>query len=217
MSETERVGELESALITRARTLAEEYLERGRRSADHVMEDANARLRLREEREVLAAKSDAERSYRRRVQAAELKLQEEIDHLRWTLAQSVLDGLNDRLEALVADNDRYLPVLKALLKQGIDAIDAPELVIQVSRNDLEWLREFWDEFAIELAPGRKLLLSDDALDTAVGGAIIRTPDDRVRVNNTFEGRCQRLREATHEQVMESLFAGAGPMGVIFNG
>ncbi len=216
MNEQERASELEAALSVRARALAEEYLSRGRHGADHIMEEANARLRLREEREVLAAKAEADRVYRRQVQAAELKLQEELDHLRWTLAQSVLDGLNDRLQALVEDNQSYLPVLKGLLLQGIEAIDAPELVVEVSRVDLEWLKEFWAEFALELAPGRKLRLAEEPIN-ALGGAVVRTPDNRMRVDNTFAGRRERLEETIHEQVMQSLFSTAGPMGAIFNG
>jgi len=216
VNDTARVGELESALIERARALADEYITRGRRNAEHIMDEANSRLRLREEREVLAAKAEADRVFRRRVQAAELTFQEELDQLRWTLAQTVLDQLDFRLEALVHDRGAYDPVLRALIAEAAAAIPGNELLVRLSRSDHERFKDRWNEFAAGIAAGKRLLLDPDPVD-AVGGAVARTPDDRVQVDNTFEGRKERFEEEILQQVMDALFSSAGPMGVIFNG
>jgi V/A-type H+-transporting ATPase subunit B len=49
---------LESSLLATAKSLAQGYLERGRQGRDHILAEANERLRLREEREVATAKRD---------------------------------------------------------------------------------------------------------------------------------------------------------------
>ena len=83
----DQVTELESAILQRANRLAAEFKQRAERSRDNILREASDRLRLREEREILAAKTQAERSYRQRVQAAEIKHQEELDRLRWDLVR----------------------------------------------------------------------------------------------------------------------------------
>ncbi|MCB1831331.1 MAG: ATPase, partial [Gammaproteobacteria bacterium] len=85
----DQVEELEQAILAQANRLASEYRERAERSRDNILREAGERLHLREEREVLLAKAKAERAYRRRVQANELQLRKEMDHLRWNLVEEV--------------------------------------------------------------------------------------------------------------------------------
>jgi V/A-type H+-transporting ATPase subunit E len=205
------VTELEGALLERARALAEEYVDRGRRGAERVLEEANARLRLREEREVLAAKAEADRAFRRRVQAAELQLQGELDRLRWSLAQDVLKRLDERLHRLAEDEAGYGSVLRSLIGQAIAAIEADEVVVELNSRDYERLSQHWDSFVHDLVGGRRVTLASDPRET-LGGALVRSSDDRERVDNTFEGRRERLQDILYEQIMEHLFATAAGAG-----
>ena len=55
MTRESTVESLEKALYERARRLGEEYLARGRQTRERMIEEENERMRLREERETLAA------------------------------------------------------------------------------------------------------------------------------------------------------------------
>ena len=56
----DQVKELETAILKRAHRLASEYRGRAEHSRDNILRDAHERLRLREDREVLLAKAQAE-------------------------------------------------------------------------------------------------------------------------------------------------------------
>ena len=75
MSTDTEVEELQASLIKRAESLAQEYSERARHSCDNLIEQENERMQLREQREIMAAKIQADRNYRSMVQSSELKVQ----------------------------------------------------------------------------------------------------------------------------------------------
>lgn len=217
MSDPQQVGELEQALLERADRLAAEYRERGRHSAERIVAEAQDRLHLREEKEVLAAKAESERLFDRRVQAADIRLQGELDRLRWTLVNAALDGLNGELAALVRDEARYREVLTALIRQGVEALASGEVVAQFNAEDRRRLAGNWTGWVADIAGADCRITLDEATLSCTGGVLLRTPDNRVRVDNTFEGRRERLSEALHEEVLERLFAPALVAGWVEHG
>ena len=197
-----QVEELESAILARANRLAAEYNTRAERSRDNILSSASERLHLREEREVLLAKAKAERAYRRRVQANELKLHKEMDHLRWNLVQGIQEQLGARMQKLASDRDRYQPLLQALLVKSVEAIERDELVAEVNARDLEWLPAAWEQLTAAVK-GKRVVLSKTPRQT-LGGVLVRSNDNRIRVDNTFEGRLERLARELHQTIIERL-------------
>ncbi|MCB1859672.1 MAG: ATPase [Gammaproteobacteria bacterium] len=199
----DQVKELENAILARADRLAGEYRERAERSRDTILRDASEKLHLREEREVLMAKAKADRIYRRMVQANELKLQKEMDLLRWNLVEEIQERLVDRMKQLIADRDKYLEFLVKLLENSAQTIECPSLVAQVNARDREWLAPVWDTLTGTNTSQKPIALSHETLDT-VGGVLVHSEDNRIRLDNTFEGRLHRLRARLHQVIVERL-------------
>jgi V/A-type H+-transporting ATPase subunit E len=203
----DQVTELESAILQRANRLVAEFRQRAERSRDNILREGSERLRLREEREVLLAKALAERAYRRQVQASELKLRAQMDQVRWNLAKDVQERLLPRAKELTADPERYLPALGQLIVAA--AVEFPadvELVAELSAGDRQRLAPTWPELIEELLPGRALALGAEPI-RCTGGVVVRTPDNRIRVDNTFEGRIRRLQSRLYQTIVERLFPG----------
>lgn len=200
----EQVHELESAIMERANRLAVEYRERAGRSRDNILQEAHARLHLREEREVLLAKSRAERTFRRQVQAHELKLQKEMDHLRWNLVMTVKNQLRERIRLLVKDEKRYLPLLQSLITSAASDFHRPRLVASFNARDLGLVQPKWTEFAGAASKDKEIILNPTPID-CIGGVIISSEDGRVRFDNTFEGREERLTDRLNQLILERLF------------
>lgn len=210
------IEDLENALIARAKALADEHLTNAKRARDQILADATERLRLREEREILAAKAAAERGYRQRVQASEIKLQEELDRVRWRLVREILDALPGELERVVADEKRYGALLRKLLAQAAQAIDDRELVAELNERDHERLAPQWEALVREAGVKKTVKLAPDPI-ACIGGVRVRNADDTIRVDNTFEGRLDRLHEPLYQLVTERLFAAATHRGAMFGG
>jgi V/A-type H+-transporting ATPase subunit E len=209
------INNLQQALLDRADKLAEEYLARAERARQHVLEDAQEKLHLREQRETLAAQAAAERSYRRKIQANELQLRGKLDELRWQLIQSILNGLPEQLSEL-AVQDSYLPLLQKFLKQAAASIDSEQLVAEVNARDLALLQPQWQDFLERAQVVNQVRLAATPRQ-CIGGILLRTEDNRIRVDNTFDGRMERFAESLQQVITERLFAREASRGGILHG
>jgi V/A-type H+-transporting ATPase subunit E len=211
-----QVKALESALLARARELVREHLDKAESEKQRILHEVAHALRLAEEHEILKAKVDAERLMRRRVQAAEIRMQGEMDRLRWTLVQSAVGGVQERLAQLIADEPAYDAHLAAQLAASAECIDGHALVAELNARDRARLAPRWDTFALAAVPGKHIALGA-ATHAGSGGAILRTPNNHVRIDDTFEGRLDRLADAVHAAVLERLFAAVPHMEALFHG
>lgn len=211
-----KVEDLENALMERAKALADEYITRAKRSRHHFIEDENERLRLHEDREVFAAKMLAERIYRSRIQGSELQKQKDMDQLRWSLAQAVLDGLKERLKQIVQIETQYLPILKQFIVNAAQVIEQPHLIAEFNHQDQQRLKSGWDEFVHQALPEKKIQISAQVCQ-CMGGVIVYSIDRKIRVDNSFEGRIERLQDDLCQVVVERLFSEVAHMGSLVHG
>jgi V/A-type H+/Na+-transporting ATPase subunit E len=211
-----QVQELERAILARAERLASEYRDRAQRSRDNILREASERLRLREQREEAIAKALGERTFRQQVQASELKLQSQVDRMRWNLVRDVERHLKVQMQNLMADETTYLSLLQDLLTAAARQIEGPELVVEANAADHKRLSAAWASLSEAAAPGRRLALAEDPINT-LGGVLVRNTDNTMRVDNTFEGRLDRLRPRVQQVILERLLPSGFDTGNLFTG
>jgi V/A-type H+-transporting ATPase subunit E len=216
MDSDSQVSQLEQALLHQAETLAREHLQNAALAQARIRAEADERLRLRTEREILAAKAEAERLVRQRLQAAETRLAADLDRLRWALTQTVLAEMREALQALVLDEARYQAVLADLLAAAAEQLPTGDLVVEVVPSDLAGLQRVWPALSAHAAPGRQVTLASLA-EPALGGIRVRLADNRARVEQTFEARQERLADELARVIMERLFASAPDLGTLVHG
>jgi V/A-type H+-transporting ATPase subunit E len=208
MTDPKSAPDLEAALLDRAKRLADEYLAKGRNSREAILNEERERLRTREERITDEARSDADRILRRRVQAAQLRLQGSLDRERWDMIQSIVDELPDRLNAIANDPERYEALLLSLLAKAAESIGEDNLVASFNARDLKKLKGRWNEFVEKAAPGKTIKLDPEPIECG-GGMCVTNQENRVSVDATFEGRGERFRDELIQAIAERLFSRAG--------
>lgn len=211
-----QVTQLEQALLQQAETLAREQLQNAESARARILAESAERLKLAGEREVLAAKLEAERLVRRHSQAAETRLAAELDRLRWALTEATLAGVKTAFQTLVQDEARYLAVLESWLAAAAQALPPGDLVAEVRPEDEKRLAPRWAEIAARAAPGRAVTLVSHS-QPSEGGIRVRLADDRARLDQTFEARQARLADELARVAMERLFASAPDLGTLIHG
>lgn len=208
-----QIGQLEEALLAQAESLAREQLQNAEATRARILAESAEKLKLSEEREVLAAKVEAERLVRRHTQAAEARLAGELDRLRWTLTEAVLAEVKTAFQQRVRDEARYLQILEAWLADASEVLPPGDLVAEVRADDERRLASQWDALVARAAPARRVSLGVHSLPSE-GGVRVRTTDDRARVDHTFEARQARLADELVQVAMERLFASAPDIGTL---
>lgn len=200
-----KVEDLENALMQRANDLAEEYLQRAKRSHDHFIDDENERLKLREEKEVMAAKMAAENIYRSRVQSSELNVQKKLDQLRWQLIKDVITQARLKMTDIVKNEAQYRQLIIESIQYGVTAIGSKHLLVEFNQTDYQNMAEQWDSIIKEIKGDVSIELSKQS-HLMSGGIIMYDQKRSIRIDNTFEGRIDRLSESIHQLVAEQFFS-----------
>lgn len=216
METDSQVSQLEQALIRQAESLAREHMKNAESARTRIRTEYEQRIKLKEEREVLAAKAESERRVRRRTQAAETHLAADLDRLRWALTESVLGQMRERLRDLVRDESRYESVLADLLGAAVEQLPAGDLVAEMNATDYARLGGRWPALSARVAPGRSLELAVLG-HPSEGGVRVRLADNRAQVDQTFEARQERLADELARVAMERLFASAPDLGTLVHG
>jgi V/A-type H+/Na+-transporting ATPase subunit E len=208
-----QVTQLEQALIRQAESLAREQRDRAESGKARILNEASERIRLAEEREVMAAKAESERMVRRQTQAAETRLAAELDRLRWALTEATLSGVQMAFQELVDDDERYLEVLEQWLTTAARELPPGDLIAEVRPMDQPRLAMEWDAIKTRAAPGRKVELATHGM-ISEGGIRVRMADNRAQLDQTFEARQSRLADDLARVAMERLFASAPDLSVL---
>jgi V/A-type H+-transporting ATPase subunit E len=216
MESEAQVTQLEQALSHQAETLAREQQLNAESARARILAESADKLKLAEEREVLAAKVDAERRVRRQTQSAETRLSAELDRLRWALTESTLSEMKAAFMERVKDDARYLLLLEAWLAAAAQALPPGDLVAEVRPEDEKRLAPAWEEIAARAAPGRAVALVSHGQPSA-GGIRVRMADNRAQLDQTYEARQMRLADELARVAMERLFASTPDLGSLIHG
>lgn len=195
---------LEGLLQAQAMDLAERHLEKGRQASEQIIDGTQARLRQLEAGEELRFQIEAEHLCRQIMQTAKLRMDAEIDRLRWALTQGVLAEVRTRLQNIAHGPDRYRSALGRYLAEAARAIPEGDLVAELNARDVEWMRPDWDALVKQAAPGRRIQLSV-LTDHSDGGMRVSSKDGNRRIDNTFEGRLARMENELLRVIMDNLF------------
>ena len=202
-TDTQQVDALEKAILDRANELAEEFLTKANHQCDDIHRESTERLRLEEDREVMSAKMEGDRLNRRQVQAGELKLQAQLDQLRWELVLGVQNRLKERMRQLKDDRENYRLWLIELIREADGLLPQGELIAEVNSDDLEWLSENWDELVKQAVPDRIINLSPNHIGGS-GGIQLLSSDRKSRVDNRFESRLARMEAEIQRVILFNL-------------
>ncbi len=200
-----KVEDLEKALMQRADDLANEYQQRARRSHDHFINDENERLHLREEKEVMAASMAAESQYRSRVQSSELKVQKRLDQLRWQLIKEVIEQVKGKVAQIIKNKEEYRQLLVAFIRHSAALIDNNDLIVEFNTQDYQSIAPLWQEI-LEQVNCPKHIVCSKQFHQMSGGIIMYNQTRSIRIDNTFEGRLERLSDNIHQLVAEQFFS-----------
>ena len=213
MDTDRQIVQLEEALIRQAESLAREQLQHAEVLRTRILADASEKMKLAEDREVLAAKAQAERMVRRQTQAAETRLAAELDRLRWARTEATLAGVRSTFQERVNDDAQYFPAIEQWLAAAARDLPEGDLIAEVRGADEKRLAPQWAALSARAAPNRKVTLaSHNAMSE--GGIRVRMSDNRAQLDQSFEARQERLADELARVAMERLFASAPDLSVL---
>ena len=135
------------------------------------------------------------------------KLGDPVDVIGGAILKSI-DGklkVNKTLDKVHDNRDEYESVLATLIKEAADEIGHQKILIHLNEFDTNILKDGLSLnglFSFQLEDVNLTL--GEPID-AIGGAILKTSNGDIEVNNTIDARLERFRSILRSEVAEILF------------
>jgi len=199
---------------TSEKALADEILRDAQRKADRARtraERETAKIQKKTERDAQTATARtlelAQERGERLAQAVLATLEAEAQRELLAAREGELDKLFEQARQRLADKGGYdyPAVLAVLAAQAIEAMAAPEVVLELNDGDRAIATEAWLA-DLRGRVGREVAIAvADGAAPIDGGLIARSADGRLLYDNSFAARLERLRPDLRRQLATRLF------------
>ena len=203
--------------IAEAQTQVESILADGEKRAEatkvKIAEDATKQAEMRYQQIISEAKMNARR--------AELGAKEEV------IEEAFNKATEDLREKAATDDEEYVEALIEMIKEAATEIGGGDLIVLLKEDDIDKVKGKLDSIAdkvkslikdrnkpVNLNAIAKDVSSEAGVETTleigepidtIGGAILRTRNGEIQVNNTIESRMLRFKKSLRSEVAKTLF------------
>ncbi|MGB9937462.1 MAG: V-type proton ATPase subunit E [Methanobacterium sp.] len=185
------------AIIQEAQKEAAIIIEEGEKEAASekakILENANKQSAMKYQQLVSEAKMNSRR--------AELEAREEV-------IESAFESAEEELEKIAStSSEEYKESLRKIIEEAALEIGGGELVLSLKESDVAKIKSSIPsiENEIESKTGTKTTLEIGENINTIGGAILKTKNGDIEVNNTIEARMQRFKKILRSEVAKVLF------------
>lgn len=186
--------------------------------ADVIIQDANAevsQIQAKAEKTAEAeklkiidnGKKQSDMRYQQIISEAKMNARRAKLGAKEEVIDAAFNQATGELKAIAADgNDDYKDSLSKMIKEAADEIGRDDLIIHLNEADTNNFKQDLsstgssDSFELE---GIKFTLGEPI--DAIGGAILKSSDGDIEVNNTIEARLERFKSILRSEVAEVLF------------
>lgn len=184
-------------IIQSAQTEVDSILAQGEKTAlverNKIIEDGKKQADMRHQQIISEAKMNARR--------AELGAKEEVIEMAFSKAM-------ENLKNKSSTNDKeYVDALVKMVKEAAIEIGGGDLLISVKESDKSKIQGSLSTIASEVSSktnNQTNLEFAEPIDT-IGGAILKTKNGEIEVNNTIESRQARFKKSLRSEVANVLF------------
>jgi vacuolar-type H+-ATPase subunit E/Vma4 len=203
------------------RVITEMILEEAKKSAEHIIQEAqkSAEETLEKQRQLgvqkanesarllfKKAESEVELNKLRSMANAKIKANWVILSKKETWIDNVLNEAKNKLKILT-QSKKYLPILEKLITEAGVILGGKELEVLLNEQDSASPLKL-DDLAKEISERTgfetKLRLSEEK-PKVIGGAIVRTANGKVVMDNTFDDILRRREKDLRSEIAKILF------------
>ena len=205
---------LQEALIKKilgdAKKEADETVERSRKTAQGVLEEKREEAKKKAEGEseslIKAAEDQARSIIESSIANSRIRMNWMILSEKEKIIERVFGEVNRKLREFTRTNE-YDKLLGSLIEEGAIAAGGGELQVHLNSYDCQ-RNQALDQLSdnVEKATGVRTVLrkATDQANT-IGGALIRSKDGKVAVDNTLEALIERRRKDLEPKISSILF------------
>lgn len=197
--------------------IVESIMSEAQEKADVIIQDANAEVSAIQAKAEKTAEVEKTKILENGKKQSDMRYQQIISEAKMNARRAELGAKEEVIEAAFnqaigelkvkasSGDDEYKDSLSKMIKEAADEIGGNDLIIQLNEADTNSLKQDLsasgsDSFQLN---GINFTLGEPI--DAMGGAVLKTINGDIEVNNTIEARLERFKSILRSEVAEILF------------
>ena len=183
--------------------------------ADVIIQDANAEASAITQNAEKTADAEKTKILENGVKQSDMRYQQIISEAKMNARRAELGAKEEVIEAAfekataelkekaASGDEEYDDALTKMIKEAADEIGSNDLIIQLNEADTNKFKDQLSNASTFEIEGIKFEIGEP-IDT-IGGAVLKTSNGDIEVNNTIEARLDRFKSLLRSEVAEILF------------
>jgi V/A-type H+-transporting ATPase subunit E len=197
-----------SSIISEAQSKTDVIIQEAEREAALIVEEGQKEAALEKEKILENAKKQSTMKYQQLISEAKMNSRRAELEAREEIIESAFKRAEEELKKIASTNDeQYKESLKKIIEEASIEIGGGELVLSLKEDDVAKIKGAIPamEKDIESKTGTKTTLEIGENINTIGGAVVKTKNGEVEVNNTIEARMLRYKKVLRSEVAKVLF------------
>jgi vacuolar-type H+-ATPase subunit E/Vma4 len=204
---TSNLNKLVEEIISDSRAKAEEIRRQGRNEIEEEISSAKAAANREADQIVRSATAEAQATKNRLISQATQKARVAYLAERNRILHDLFKELRIGLEQFAKNDTSYRAFLLDSMVRGMEALPSETARVLVSERDLDrYARTRLLEEALHKVKTVKKARFSDASIAKIGGAVVTSEDDKIRVDCTIDARLELMQPQILSEISKALFS-----------
>lgn len=195
-------------IINEAKEKATDIVRRAKKEARTLLDAARFGAKEEMGHEMKEARTQGKHVYDGVLAEGRMKAKREMLQKREELINEVFREAEKKLQAQTSSK-KYAEDLIHITVGACKKLGSEKVIIRANRRDLKLLEKSKDTITRELGGGERAVnISFGEPIQAIGGVRVRTPDGKIEIDETFEGKMRREFETLRVKIAKVLVEGS---------
>ncbi|MGZ7049277.1 MAG: V-type proton ATPase subunit E [Methanobacterium sp.] len=197
-----------SSILSEAQSKADVIIQESEKEVALILEEGEREAQIAKENILENAKKQSALKYQQLISEAKMNARRAELEAREELIESAFKKAEEELRNIAStSSEEYLNSLKKIIEEASIEIGGRELVLSMKEEDISKIKDSLPgiEKEIEGKTGNKTTLEMGESINTIGGAVVKTKNGEIEVNNTIEARMLRFKKSLRSEVASVLF------------
>jgi len=197
-----------SSILSDAKFKADSILEEAKKKSNSILEEGEKVALMEKEKILEDGKKMSTMRYQQIISEAKMNSRRmELDAREEVIEESFKKAEEKLGEIASSDSAKYKESLNEIIMEAALEIGGGKLVIFLKQEDVSKISDSISSIELDIKEktGNETNLEIGKNINTIGGAIIKTKNGEIEVNNTIEARMQRYKKSLRSEVARILF------------
>ena len=205
---SEGADKIVSSILSEAQSKTDVIIQEAEREVALILEEGQKEAALEKEKILENAKKQSAMKYQQMISEAKMNSRRAELEAREELIENAFKNAEEELKKIAStSSEEYKNSLKKVIEEASIEIGGGDLVLSLKEDDVAKIKDSIPaiEKEVKAKSGKKTNMEIGENIRTIGGAVVKTKNGDIEVNNTIEARMLRFKKSLRSEVASILF------------